>query len=259
MSSVLHPAAQQGFSLGAELYQQARPAYPEDLIDWLTHQLHISKKSKVIDLGAGTGKFLPYLKQVSDQVFAIEPIDELLAQLKLAHPDVYTIQTDSKNLTLPSNSIDAICCAQSFHWFANAESLYEIYHVLKPQAALGLIWNQRDTAVDWVQAIADLLTPLEQDTPRFHNGHWQKIFEQEKSLFQLKSLKKFHLEHQGSVEQVVVNRILSTSFISAASDAEKLYIRQQLLEIIQKYCNKTAEDEITFPYVTYAYHYEKKC
>lgn len=256
MSNVIHPAAQQGFSLGAELYQQARPNYPEEIVDWLKQELKLTPKSKVIDLGAGTGKFIPYLKQVTPLVFAIEPIAEMLDQLIQKYPDVHTIQTDSKNLTLPSNSINAIICAQSFHWFANEESLDEVYHVLKPQGSLGLIWNQRDISVDWVKAISDLITPLEGDTPRFYRGTWQQTFEQQ-TLFQLQSTQKFELLHRGTVEQVLINRILSTSFISAAPIQEKEMIRRELINIVDCYLGKGLQDIIDFPYVTYAYHYQK--
>lgn len=256
MSSIVHPTAQLGFQQGAELYQQSRPDYPEQIVAWLQQQLRLMPQSQVIDLGAGTGKFLNYLKRVSKHVFAIEPITEMLAQLKQVHPEVQTLQTDSSNLQLADQSSDAICCAQSFHWFAHGKSLHELYRVLKPQGALGLIWNQRDTEVEWVQAIADLLAPLEKDTPRFHSMQWQQVF-QEHDLFKLQSLQQFHFAHQGSVEQVVVNRILSTSFISAASMVEKQQIRSQLLDIMRIYCDKGPQDQVIFPYITYAYHYQK--
>ena len=42
---------------------------------------------------------------------------------------------------LQDNSIDAVIIAQGFHWFADLDSLKEIYRVLKPQGKLGLIWN----------------------------------------------------------------------------------------------------------------------
>ena len=65
------------------------------------------------------------------------------------------------------------------------------------------------------------------------------------------------LLHQGTIEQVVIGRILSTSFIAAASVAEKESIRQALIKIIDKYLGKQPNDTIDFPYVTYAYHYQK--
>ena len=37
-------------------------------------QLQLDEKSQVIDLGSGTGKFLPYLQQITKHITAIEPI-----------------------------------------------------------------------------------------------------------------------------------------------------------------------------------------
>ncbi len=58
-----------------------------------------------------------------------------------------------------------VLSAQAFHWFANMDSLKEIHRVLKPQGHLGLVWNQRDTQVDWVNALAERLAPLEGEYP----------------------------------------------------------------------------------------------
>lgn len=78
MTQSLHPSAQKGFSLGAELYQQVRPNYPQEIVVWLQDRLKIGESSTVIDLGSGTGKFLPYLIQTGAKVLAIEPINEML-------------------------------------------------------------------------------------------------------------------------------------------------------------------------------------
>lgn len=78
MTQSLHPAAQKGFSSAAELYQQVRPNYPAEIVSWLQNCLQIQENSTVIDLGSGTGKFLPYLKQTHADVIAVEPIGEML-------------------------------------------------------------------------------------------------------------------------------------------------------------------------------------
>ena len=128
-------------------------------------------------MGSGTGKFLDYLKQATPNIIAVEPIAEMLEQLKIVHPEVQTQQAFSHDILLNSNSFDAILCAQSFHWFANIETLTEIHRLLKPKAHLGLVWNQRDETVDWVKALADLIAQYEEDVPRFHSNEWQNVFQ----------------------------------------------------------------------------------
>ena len=83
----------------------------------------------------------------------------MLAQLKQAHPDIHALEGISHQLPLPDHSLNAVFCAQSFHWFADSATLQELDRVLKPQGYLVLIWNQRDTRADWVQALADCIAP----------------------------------------------------------------------------------------------------
>ncbi|UXI51177.1 class I SAM-dependent methyltransferase [Acinetobacter variabilis] len=143
MTQSLHPAAQQGFSAAAELYQQVRPDYPADLSPWLAETLSLPVDANLVDLGTGTGKFIPYLRPLSSHITAIDPVPEMLAQLKLAHPDIHTLEGMSHQLPLPDHSVNAVFCAQSFHWFANLETLKELDRVLKPQA----FWYWSGTSV----------------------------------------------------------------------------------------------------------------
>ena len=259
MTHYLHPAAQKGFSSAAELYQQARPDYPQDIVSWLKTELNVDQDSIVIDLGAGTGKFLPYLKQITPHIIAVEPVSEMLEQLKIVHPDVQTIQANSDKIPLKNASVDVVVCAQSFHWFANAESLREIHRILKPQGHLGLIWNQRDEQVGWVKAIAKLLAQYEGDTPRFHSDLWKNAFNstEMQQCFDVPTLSMFNQLHTGLVEQVVSQRLLSTSFIAAMPSVLQVQMKQQFEKLVYDYTAKQAQDEIGFPYRTYAYHYQK--
>ena len=256
MTHSLHPAAEQGFSSAAELYQRVRPNYPQEIVHWLIEDLKITSQSTALDLGAGTGKFLDYLTQATPNVIAVEPIAEMLEQLKIVHPEVQTQQASSHQIPLKSNSVDAILCAQSFHWFANLETLSEMHRLLKPNGHLGLVWNQRDETVDWVKALADFLKDFEGDTPRFHSGEWQKVFQQQ-NLFNTIGEKVFVQYQRGTVEDVVSNRLLSTSFIAAMTPDQRLDMKQNFEKIVQQYTGKSPQEMIDFPYVTHAFHYQK--
>ncbi|SPL69751.1 class I SAM-dependent methyltransferase [Acinetobacter stercoris] len=256
MAQHVHPAAQKGFSSAAELYQQVRPSYPQEIVEWLKNDLKLNHESTVVDLGAGTGKFLPYLKAVTSQVIAVEPVQEMLAELQKAYPDVQSIKATGDNIPLSSESIDAVLCAQSFHWFANIETLNEIHHILKPNASLGLVWNQRDIEVDWVKALADYIEPFENNTPRYHSGQWKEVFENQ-FLFQLTNVKVFSQVQKGTVENVVSKRLLSTSFIAAMPEHKQQEMKAHFEKIVLDFTGKNPQDEIEFPYVTYAYHFKK--
>lgn len=256
MTESIHPAAQTGFASSAELYQQVRPSYPKAITTWLTEHLHLKADDYVLDLGAGTGKFLANLTQVSKHVYAAEPIKEMLQQLCLQYPQVHSVQASSQALPFAEQNFDAVLCAQSFHWFADIESLKEIHRVLKPKAALGLIWNQRDERVDWVKALAELVFQYEADTPRFHNQAWKKVFDQS-SLFNPIDLQRFDHQQSGRVEDVVSKRLLSTSFIAAMPKQQQQQLKHQFEQIVLDYTGKQPHDHIDFPYTSYAYFYEK--
>ena len=256
MTQSLHPAAQQGFSQAAELYQQVRPDYPPQVVNWLKDDLKLQPSSNVVDLGAGTGKFLPYLQQLGVQLTAVEPVAKMLAQLQQQYPQVRALAGSSQQIPLPGGSQDAIVCAQAFHWFADIGSLNEIYQVLKPQGYLGLVWNQRDVEVDWVKALAEQIAPLEGHTPRYHSGQWKAVFEHQ-FLFQLEKVRVFSQLHRGSVEQVVSRRLLSTSFIAALPEAQQQQLKAQFEATVYQYTGKQPHDDIAFPYITYAYSFRK--
>ncbi|WP_111859238.1 class I SAM-dependent methyltransferase [Acinetobacter sp. CFCC 10889] len=256
MTHSLHPAAQKGFSSAAELYQQVRPNYPSEIVNWLIDELKLQSNATAVDLGAGTGKFLPYLKQVSTDIIAVEPVAEMLEQLQKQHPEVKTLQNKSDQIDLPSQSVDAVLCAQAFHWFANIETLNEIHHILKPEGHLGLVWNQRDENVVWVKALADLIATFEGDTPRYHNEQWKQVFNHQ-FLFEFVSLQFFAQIQTGTVENVVSKRLLSTSFIAALPPTQQQELKQQFEHIVFEHTGKLAHDIIDFPYVTYAYHFKK--
>ena len=78
MTQSLHPAAEKGFGAAAALYQQVRPGYPAEISTWLKSHLKLSGQDALLDLGTGTGKFLPYLKSISSKITAVDPVAAML-------------------------------------------------------------------------------------------------------------------------------------------------------------------------------------
>ena len=256
MTQSLHPAAQKGFSSAAELYQQVRPSYPQNIPLWLQDRLKVTSQAQALDLASGTGKFLPYLQQLTQNIIAVEPVTEMLAQLKQTYPHIKTVQSFSHDIPIESNSIDIVTCAQAFHWFANIETLTEVHRILKKDGFFVLIWNQRDIRVDWVKALAEYLIPLEGDTPRFHSDLWKNVFKKQNLFKPFEEITFTQIQH-GTVEQVVSNRLLSTSFIAAMPKAEQQKLKVDFEKIVEDYTRKSAQDEIDFPYTTYVYIFQK--
>src|ERR1700712_1930981 len=162
---MIHRTAAEGFTAGAESYAAGRPEYPSAIEGWLTGELGLAAGKTVLDLGAGTGKFSRSLLATGANVIAVEPVAAMLAQLVQQYPAVQAKSGPAEEIPLADASVDAVLCAQSFHWFATPASLREIHRVLKGGGALGLVWNVRDDHVAWVQKLSAIMLPYEGDAP----------------------------------------------------------------------------------------------
>src|SRR5262245_17715165 len=162
----IHHSAADGYSLTAATYVKGRPDYHLEVDTWLRGDLALCTGKTALDLGSGTGKFLPHLCRTEATVVAVEPVASMLAQLVDSNPGIEAKLGSAEHIPLADASVDAVVCAQSFHWFANAGALKEIRRVLKTGGILGLIWNIRDESVAWVASLARIFDAHEGDAPR---------------------------------------------------------------------------------------------
>lgn len=163
--NAIHPTAAAGFSAAAKVYERARPGYPDEAVVWVAERLGIGPGRDVLDLAAGTGKLTRQLVPLGARIVAVEPIDEMRAELERAVPCVVALPGTAEAIPLSDESVDAVTCAQAFHWFHTDEAVREIRRVLRPGGGLALFWNGRDLE-DPVQARVDaLLAPHKQEFP----------------------------------------------------------------------------------------------
>src|SRR5262249_50715229 len=158
-------------------------------------------------------------------------------------------------LPLADASVDAVVCAQSFHWFATPAALAEIRRVLRVGGVLGLIWNIRDERAAWVAALTSIFAAHETDAPRFHTQAWRRPFPA--PGFSALQECRFPHGHAGAPEDVIVGRVLSTSFIAALPAAERDEVASKVRDLIARTPNLAGRPEVTFPYVTAAFSCRK--
>jgi len=251
-ATAIHSAAAEGFSRGAHAYVRGRPDYPPQARAWLLEDLGLASGKVVLDLGAGTGKFTRTLLATGASVIAVEPVPQMLEQLAQAAPDARAMLGAAEQIPLADSAVDAVVCAQAFHWFATSAALEEIRRVLKPGGVLGLIWNVRDESVEWVARLTELLVPYEGDTPRYSTGKWRKLFPAE-GFGPLCEL-HFPHAHTGSPQQVILDRVSSISFIAALDLRDRAHLLAQVRRLIETTPELAGRDEVSFPYVTAACH-----
>ncbi|MBF7682847.1 class I SAM-dependent methyltransferase [Acinetobacter sp. B5B] len=252
----IHPTAQLGFAHTehAQDYQQARPSYPKDITTWLQQHLKLTQQSVILDLAAGTGKFTARLHPLTKNITAVEPVSAMREVFKQQYPKIHIIDALSHHIPLPSHQFDVIFCAQAFHWFSNIETLREMKRLLKPQGDLILIWNDKDTSQPWVKALSEHLKPFEKDAPRFYTHEWQQVFVQQ-HLFHAVATHQFNYVHTGTVQQVVTQRLLSSSFVKTWPSSAQKQLKYDLEHIVHQMQGKSNTDDIAFPYLTHIYHF----
>lgn len=232
------------FDTVAELYERVRPTYPDAAVDWLVERLRLDTTSTVLDLGAGTGKLTRAFVQRVARVIAVEPGPKMLEQLRQAVPDAEPLLGAAEEIPLPDDSVDAVVCGQSFHWFRLDEAQREIARVLRPGGGLGLIWNVRDPDDPVQEQITKLLDPFVPPgrpalpttvatfigaavgKPDFHVVPFQQ-----------------ELDADG-----VVARVASISFVAAAAEPERRELERGLRELVA-----ARGGRVTFRYRSEAY------
>jgi ubiquinone/menaquinone biosynthesis C-methylase UbiE len=153
----VHELAAVGFERGAEAYERARPSYPAEAVDLVVRELGIGPGRRVLDLAAGTGKLTRLLVPSGADLVAVEPVAGMRAQLAAAVPGIEVLDGTAEALPLPDASVDAVVCAQAWHWFDSPAALAEVRRVLRrPGDGLAVIFNIRDESVDWVRELTEV-------------------------------------------------------------------------------------------------------
>ncbi|MFH6784249.1 MULTISPECIES: class I SAM-dependent methyltransferase [Methylobacterium] len=254
--SHLHPAAATGFSAGADTYAKGRPDYPAALAGWLRETLRLGPGRAVADLGAGTGKFTGLLAATGADVTAIEPVDAMRATLAASLPGVTARAGAAEAIPLTDASLDALVCAQAFHWFATPAALAEIRRVLKVGGRFGLVWNVRDEGTPWVRELTAIMNAHEGDAPRYHTGAWRRPFPA--AGFGPLHEESFPHGHRGTPGQVILDRTLSVSFIAALPESERATVAGSVRALIDRTPELAGRAEVTFPYRTHVYWCERQ-
>ena len=144
------------FGDAAAAYAEHRPDYADAAIRWALEPVWSRQPLRVVDLGAGTGKLTAALVRLGTEVTAVEPDEQMLAELRQQMPSVRSVAGRAEEIPLPDGSVDAVLAAQSMHWFEMDLAMPEIARVLTPGGVLAGLWNVDDDRVGWVAEFAEM-------------------------------------------------------------------------------------------------------
>ena len=220
----------------ADAYERARPGYPKEAVQWLAGQ----RPCDVLDLGAGTGKLTRSLVELGHRVVAVEPLEQMLAQLRAAVAGIDAFLGSAEVIPLPDDSVDVVTCAQAFHWFDHALALPEIARVLRPGGRLAIVWNTRDEREQWVDELSDAMV----GRTGVDRGAAEPI--ERSGLFG--PVEEAEFDHVQKIDRVALQElVLSRSYCAILPPEERAPILERVDTI---FTERSREGILRMPYVT---------
>ncbi len=133
-----------GFQSGSEVYERARPGYPDEAVSHLEAVAGLGTGSRILDIAAGTGKLTRKLVTDGIECVAVEPSASMRAEFRRCVPGTPVVAGVAESIPVRDSSFDAAVVAQAFHWFEPEVALPEVARVLRSGGWLALIRNERD-------------------------------------------------------------------------------------------------------------------
>lgn len=228
------------FGAVADEYERARPGYPDEAVRWLLGGDPLT----VVDVGAGTGKLTRQLVAAGHDVVAVEPLEEMRAQLQAVVPEARALAGSAEAIALPGELADAVVAAQAFHWFDHEPALREMARVLRPGGVLALIWNMRDDSVEWMARLSELL-----GAEGFQSGYSPAELVAKSGLFEPLDEATFPFSQRVDRETLRA-LVVSRSYVATLAPDR----RRVLLAAVDRLYDEVADDDSALvSYVTHAF------
>jgi SAM-dependent methyltransferase len=165
----LHPLVA-GFTDVAEQYELGRPGYPPEVVATVAERLGLARGARVADVGAGTGKLTRALLAAGLDVVAVEPLGGLRGRLRAELPGIEAVDAAAEVLPFPDAALDAVVCANAFHWFDAPRAVAEFARVIRPGGGLALLWHdgvEDDSSAAWSAELQRVIGDRRPDHPAY--------------------------------------------------------------------------------------------
>lgn len=230
------------FSDRVQNYVKYRPGYPDEMVQLLLDENIISPGDSIADIGSGTGISAELFLRHGFKVFAVEPNEpmrkaaEEILQPYLENKKLVSLDGTAENTSLPDKSVDAVLCAQAFHWFNRDVFKKECSRILKPGGNVILVWNDRKTdSTDFLKVYEDFLQMFGTDYKQVNHKNVQdkNIFN---DFFGKGNYREYTLFNYQDVDfEGLKGRVLSSSYMPGEGHKEYDYMVYVLKKIFQRY------------------------
>jgi SAM-dependent methyltransferase len=107
------------------------------VLDRAQEALELGTDTRVLDLGAGTGRLTRELARRFTNVLAVEPDDGMRALIEVGT----VLAGTAEAIPLEDERVDCVFVGEAFHWFEPARAIPEIARVLVPGGGLAIVWT----------------------------------------------------------------------------------------------------------------------
>jgi SAM-dependent methyltransferase len=148
------------FDQVAELYDAARPSYPQALFQTLAREAGLAPGDRVLEVGCGTGKATQGLIDLGLVVTALDPGENLLRQARRRFgdaQDLVFVQAPFETWDAPAAAFRLVASAQAWHWIPSEASFPKAAAALAPGGVLAVFANcPSDLSQDAADALASV-------------------------------------------------------------------------------------------------------
>jgi ubiquinone/menaquinone biosynthesis C-methylase UbiE len=215
------------FDKRAALYSKYRPGYPKEIIAILKSEIGFTHDSSVADVGSGTGLLSRLFLENGNQVYGIEPNDEMRAYAEetlSSFPGFISVKGRAENTTLKEASVDLITVGQALHWFDRDPAIREFERILSENGHLCVLYNDRNINDPFMKAYEDVVQEHARDRAEvldvWRSEPWKE--DNLSTFFQERKYGRFTLPNEQFLDlEGLLGRMMSASYMPNVDETDK--------------------------------------
>jgi len=150
-----YSGAKASFNTAAQQYDSARPSYPAGVVRRIIQNAKLTRNSKILEVGAGTGKASVLFAKRGYEMLCIEPgiqMGEVLRRNLEPYPKAKVVTTTFEEWKPKPGAFHLVMSAQAFHWIDPEIGYPKAAKALKPGGWIALFWNLPNDPEDGIYA-----------------------------------------------------------------------------------------------------------